>query len=220
LEQAETKIDEALADKKKAILAAAQMVFEANGYAHTTMDSVAIKAGTAKGSLYNYFNSKQDLFAQVCRQAFLQDEADVQHIVSEPVPASEKLEKFLDYVFARLPDYTKIGRLILEFWAAAARSERHGNLSVMMQEMHQRGRDVIARIVAEGIESGEFIREIDPMVAAVLINSVIRGIIIQLIFDLSIQVDDDFVSALKRGLLRSLKSPTLPDRTDYLENSK
>ena len=51
--------------RREEILAAAEKVFEANGYAAATIDAVAAAAGVAKGSIYNYFKSKQDLFTQL-----------------------------------------------------------------------------------------------------------------------------------------------------------
>ena len=57
------------AAKHDAILAAAEKVFNGSGYAATTMEMVAVEAGISKGSLYNYFQSKEDLFKQVFANA-------------------------------------------------------------------------------------------------------------------------------------------------------
>jgi AcrR family transcriptional regulator len=45
------------------IVAAAVELFAARGYANVTVGDVAAKAGTAKGNLYRYFESKEALFA-------------------------------------------------------------------------------------------------------------------------------------------------------------
>lgn len=45
------------------IVAAAVELFAAQGYADVTVGDVAAKAGTAKGNLYRYFESKEALFA-------------------------------------------------------------------------------------------------------------------------------------------------------------
>ena len=49
--------------KKKRILEAAQTVFASEGYSGATMDAVATKAGLTKPTLYQYFASKEALFA-------------------------------------------------------------------------------------------------------------------------------------------------------------
>ena len=121
-----------IADRKEAILAAAEAVFAANGYAATTMDAVASKAGIAKGSLYNYFQSKEALFEEVFTKAVSILEADALRILAEPISASERLSRFLDYRCERLEDSSQIGRLVLEFWATAAR-EQQGALATTLR---------------------------------------------------------------------------------------
>lgn len=49
--------------KEARILEAAQTVFASEGYSGATMDAVAIKAGLTKPTLYQYFTSKEALFA-------------------------------------------------------------------------------------------------------------------------------------------------------------
>src|SRR5579863_10433780 len=49
--------------KRRAILEVAREVFLAQGYAATSMSEIAAKVGGSKGTLYNYFRSKEELFA-------------------------------------------------------------------------------------------------------------------------------------------------------------
>jgi AcrR family transcriptional regulator len=48
--------------KKRQILDGARQVFLLNGYAGASMDEIAAQAGVSKGTLYNHFDSKDDLF--------------------------------------------------------------------------------------------------------------------------------------------------------------
>lgn len=50
-------------DREKRILAAAQTIFAGEGYSGATMDAVATAAGLTKPTLYQYFASKEALFA-------------------------------------------------------------------------------------------------------------------------------------------------------------
>jgi AcrR family transcriptional regulator len=52
-------------DRRDAIIAIAQEVFAANGYAGTSMSLIAARVGGSKGTLYNYFKSKEELFVAV-----------------------------------------------------------------------------------------------------------------------------------------------------------
>ena len=62
--------------RRESILLAAQKVFNARGYSAATVDEVACAAGVAKGSVYNYFDSKQALFNQVFQTAMATMQAD------------------------------------------------------------------------------------------------------------------------------------------------
>lgn len=46
------------------ILAAARQVFALRGYTHATLDHIAARAAFAKGTIYNYFGSKELIFQQ------------------------------------------------------------------------------------------------------------------------------------------------------------
>jgi len=57
--------DDATAQRRKAFIDAAREAFFANGYAGTTMSSIASKVGGSKTTLWSYFPSKEDLFAAI-----------------------------------------------------------------------------------------------------------------------------------------------------------
>src|ERR1700721_3771942 len=53
-------------EPRESILKVAREVFFENGYAATSMSSIAARLGGSKGTLYNYFKNKEELFeAQV-----------------------------------------------------------------------------------------------------------------------------------------------------------
>ena len=51
------------------LLAAALELFVEKGYAGTRLDDVAQRAGVSKGTLYLYFENKEDLFKAVVRES-------------------------------------------------------------------------------------------------------------------------------------------------------
>ena len=63
-------------NRREAILDVARDVFLAEGYAAASMSTIAAKLGGSKGTLYNYFSSKDELFgAIVSRHCIWQREA-------------------------------------------------------------------------------------------------------------------------------------------------
>src|SRR3984893_16936801 len=51
-----------------AIVSAASKLFTARGFAATSIDDIASRAGVAKGAVYHHFESKEQIFARVFEQ--------------------------------------------------------------------------------------------------------------------------------------------------------
>ena len=190
--------------RRRSILGAAEKVFEAHGYAEATIKQVAIEAGIAKGSVYNYFQSKQDLFHQVLIQAFAEDEAQMDRLVALELPSSAKLTGFLDRSFSRLEHCKRVGGLVLESWAKAAQQDDRGQMSETFHQMYRRWRDRIAAIIDEGIRRGEFLCDIQPQPAASLVMALLDGLTVHAILSVGVEIDDRLRAELRKGLKRAL----------------
>jgi AcrR family transcriptional regulator len=57
-------------DRRRAILDVASALFIQEGYAAASMSAIAARLGGSKGTLYNYFPSKESLFAALMEEAF------------------------------------------------------------------------------------------------------------------------------------------------------
>lgn len=192
-------------DRKASILSAAEEVFGDCGYAATTMEAVADKTGISKGSIYNYFHNKQDLFKSVFDRSFHEMEAQNLQILDSATTATRKIEALVDFWFQRLARHTYMGRLILEFWATAARQGEAGELAKMLREMIGLWRGRLGAVLTQGIEAGEF-GDSSPSVSASLIMSILNGIEVQAILELGLNVDQELVEALKRAILAALRA--------------
>src|SRR3546814_7802383 len=95
-------LDDAAAARRKAFVDAARELFFANGYAGTTMSSIASKVGGSKTTLWTYFPSKEDLFAAVVDDIVAQygDALAIDLPLDEPVP--DVLRAFGDRKSTRL----------------------------------------------------------------------------------------------------------------------
>lgn len=190
-------------NRREAIIAAAQEAFDAHGYAATTIDEVAAKAGISKGNVYNYFRSKEELFEQVFVAVVAGLETDVLQIFAEPLPAGEKLKRLLDYRCGSMEDCKRIGRLVLEFWATAAREQR-GQLATTLRQMYDRWREQVAGVLADGVSQGEFRPEVDLALAAALIAALLDGIEVQSILGFGAELNEQYRNSLKRAVMAAL----------------
>ncbi len=206
--------DAQLGAKRRAILDAAQKVFDARGYEAATMEEVAEEAGVSKGTLYNYFQNKEDLFAKVFSERLSGDQAELERLIEEPLPALDKLCRIMDHVFSQLEFYIGSGRLIMDLWAHAARQRKEGELAVNIAQTNTQWRKWIEAVLAEGVAGGEFARRLNPSVMASLIWSTINGIIVESMFDTEAGSGHRSLSALKQGLIAELTSWSTAEPAD------
>ena len=73
-------------ETRAALLAAARELFGGAGYAATSLDEVAAKAGVTKGALYHHFRNKADLFQAVYEQVKREISDQVVAVFLEPDP--------------------------------------------------------------------------------------------------------------------------------------
>ncbi|MDA3885251.1 MAG: TetR/AcrR family transcriptional regulator [Candidatus Delongbacteria bacterium] len=87
--------------KEKIILSAMEL-FARNGFIPTTVDSIAKKAGLSKGSIYNYFKSKEEIFKAII--STMLEFSDI--MISEIKKIKEPLEK-LENIIAQSAEFCK-----------------------------------------------------------------------------------------------------------------
>jgi len=186
------------------ILQAALLVFDRHGFSATTMDQIAGQAGISKGSIYNYFSSKERLFAQLFADFVQTAEAGGLELLSKPVSASQRLERVLEYWFQQLDMIKRFGRLVLEFWATAARQPM-GAFNEQYRVLYNRRINILGQVLSEGVRRGEFRADFELPVAASMILGILDGVTLQSILGVGATIDAGFLDSLKRAVLTSLK---------------
>jgi AcrR family transcriptional regulator len=192
-------------ERHSAILAAAEKVFDKYGYASTTMEAIALEAGIAKGSVYNYFRSKEELFHQVVAQVVAISETDAKAALSAGKSASQKLGLAIDFWFERLNYYGRIGRLMFEAGAAASVDTEQGKrLAKQFKGVYELKLGITRSILAEGMKSGEFHSKVDIDTSAALLVAILDGIGIEVILNVGVRPTDELKNVLISGILSSL----------------
>lgn len=131
--------------KREAILDAAKASFVDNGYAATSMDMVAAKAGVSKATIYAHFQSKDELFGAMIRRRCdtLACELDAVR-VSETLDARTTLTTVAQKLLVMLldPDTLGIYRMVV------AESARHPDLAkVYFDSGPSRGKERMAEVL-------------------------------------------------------------------------
>jgi AcrR family transcriptional regulator len=82
------------ADRRERVLHAAMEEFGQHGYSGGSLNVIARVADVAKGSLFQYFHDKSDLFAHVAEQTSLRIYAAMEPYLAKPPDDSPFLDRF------------------------------------------------------------------------------------------------------------------------------
>lgn len=163
--------------RREEIISAAERLFFTKGINETTMDEIAEEAELAKGTLYLYFRSREDIHLAIASRGIARLNEMTQGLSELKVRAIEKLVKlgwiFIDFS-KKFPDYV---RTLMFMDAADVR-----NYSMSREEL----KDVIFRetplrlvleFVDQGVRDGSIRRDIPPQIIANTLWSQLMGVI-------------------------------------------
>jgi len=147
--------------RRELILDVAQEVFLEEGFANASMSTIAARLGGSKGTLYNYFKSKDDLFvAYVERRCLWQDEIFAAPLDDETI--DETLRRIgRAYLTRVLTDFN-----LKNFRLIAAEAERAPEIGLTFYDAGPRmGAQRVADLLAEMEAAGHLDLD-DPLDAA------------------------------------------------------
>jgi AcrR family transcriptional regulator len=160
--------------RTREILAAARRSMEGRGLDAVTMEEIAAAAGVAKGTIYLYFQSKDELIQALITQVGEHMLADIEAIVGGPGTPPEKIQRvaslLLDYLMRERPLFPAYARDLLRGGKGAA-----SGYWTRLQEMEERFVCLVTRLFAEGIESGLFISA-NPRLLTFMLRGLVRSV--------------------------------------------
>lgn len=160
-------------EKRALIIEAAAKVFARRGFASTLMAEIAIEAGIGKGTLYEYFDSKEDLFFTVFEWFVKATEAEAKVSISAlGGSASERLDALSDSLMSSWAQMEDMYSLVMEFWSASASSQMRERFKQAFKNGYSDFRQIVSTLIRDGIERGEFQPHVDiESVAAALVGT-------------------------------------------------
>jgi len=146
-------------ERRRRILQAARKVFARGGYAATRMSDIASAAGVGKGTLYEYFRGKEDLFCTlvvaVARESL--ESLTIQRLPEDPTQA---LRDVIAYVVdVALRENLDLYRLFFDFWGGAAPHRQQAR--ELLCDVEGRLAEFVEGLVRRGQREGAFRPEID-----------------------------------------------------------
>lgn len=164
-------------DKRERILDQAARLFAERGLNQADMAELAARAGVAKGSLYNYFKSKDELYLHVCRHCL----ARSRQAVYGGLVSAWDIHRQLDHIFRQgvafaleHPEYVS-----LYLNTASAGMERFARK--ISRGVEKFTANHLKRLIRKGIKKGEVRADLDVNLTAFLINSIYIVFIVSLV---------------------------------------
>ena len=168
-----TKKEIVTAFRTREILAAARKLLERRGPEAMTMEEIAADAGVAKGTLYLYFQSKDDLIQALITRVGENILRDVEASLRAPGTPPEKLIRMVSVLL----EYLNRDRLLFPIYAREllrGKGESREGFRRRYQEMEEKFVALVTGLFAEGIAAGQFIPA-NPRLLTFLIRGLVRA---------------------------------------------
>lgn len=150
------------AERKRQLLGHARLLFQAQGFAATTMEQVAAAAGVKETVLAKHFAGKKELLQELLQElraaTLLRWEAERASLPDPLAKLHAIADLYLECARAMPGDLGIIHRILAE----GAEAEIHD----LLRGFYLEGETLLAQIIAEGQQTGVFRRSLDPRVAA------------------------------------------------------
>ena len=134
-------------DKREVIRRAAVKVIAENGYHEATTRMIAHAAGTAIGTIYNYFESKEEILAYIVQVERSRRVEFLRGIVQADLSPREKLQRFLDMHFRQVTEDPDTVRMVMREFHFSERKELEP-----LRRYFREIPEILSGIVGEGLD--------------------------------------------------------------------
>lgn len=155
-------------EKRTEILRAAARVFFVNGFEGTRIEDVAKEAGIGKGTVYEYFESKQQLFDEMVSYNRERHLKNIKEALEKGRTFREKFIELARYQTNFLKEHNSVFNLI-------ARSKMMAReVGALMMEHNIRMEEIIKKVLEEAILRKELRPDLNTDIAAGMVIGTIN----------------------------------------------
>ncbi len=189
-------------ERKDQILDAAADVFTKKGLQKTRMDDIVDKSGLSKGTLYWYFDSKDDIIIGIFERIFLKESRDLTPLITSEKSSSERIYEYTERIILDLQRLLKFAPIAFEFLSLAFRTKYFRKAFKTYLSIHM---EILIPIIQQGVDAGEF-RALDPFEAAVAIGAIFEGTVLLWVYDKDLIDPESHIKSGIKFLIEGFKS--------------
>lgn len=164
---------------EKEIIAAAEKVFCIKGYEDASMDGIAQEAQLTKRTVYQYFESKEDLYFAVALKGFKRLFAKIREVEKKELTGFEKIEQICKNYYRFYKANPEIFRLI-HYWGYVKKKSTDSKRKNELVEFNNTLFRDVTKVIAEGKEDGSISFEVDSEKTAYSLVFLMTGFFNQL----------------------------------------
>ncbi len=186
---------------REKILEAAEKIFSEKGYYDTKVYQIAEAAGVSVGTIYRFYDSKEELYAEVIKTKLKELERQVNRAIRGKEP-KEALEAYVETVIGFFEEEKQFFELFMrEVGSLVIPNEERLNLA----EWYNRYISKLSEVVEAGIEKGIF-KELNPKAVILTISGALKNILyasVKGFIDLSPEdIKKTLLEIIERGILK------------------
>lgn len=146
---------------KEKIIQESILLFEKKGFSETSIQDIVEALGVTKGTFYYYFSSKEQLLMGI-HLGYIDDLLKRQAAIqASPAANRQKLHQMVQLLIADIKEHGPSGRVFFREMRHLAK-DNAGAVKAKREEFRMN----IEKLLAEGIEKGEFREDVKPDMVA------------------------------------------------------
>ncbi|MGD8473454.1 MAG: TetR/AcrR family transcriptional regulator [Anaerolineae bacterium] len=199
MSEAASRREQMREERRSQILASALAVFSQKGFHVSSVSDVAAHAGVSQGTIYWYFDSKEELFDAAILEYFADFGTEMTSALEGGGTASEKLRALAKNMDRFVAEAQQVLVAFLSYWASGQGQQKSAQLWI---EVLQEYADYMVTVIEEGISTGEF-KEVDARGLVWAMSAAYDGLAAYAMFIPEIDVERvsaAFVDTLLQGL--------------------
>lgn len=165
--------------RKSQIITAAQKVFSKLGFHNARMSDIADETGLSKGTLYLYFESKDQIIISLLEKLFEPELQELRKLIDQESPARDRILHYTERVIKDMQRSMKWMPVAYEFLSLAFRRD---TVQKVLKKYYREHMKIMVPIIEQGIDRGEF-KAHDPQKAAIALGAIYEGTALLWVYD-------------------------------------
>jgi len=154
-------------EKRERFLVEAARLFAERGFAQTDMAELASRANVAKGSVYDYFDSKEDLYVHVCRDGLERS----REAVYRGIDPAWDMYRQLRHIFKQGVRFADLHPEYVAMYVNISSAGMDTFAEQLSLEVEKFTADYLKRLISAGVRQGLVRKDVDVKLSAFIINS-------------------------------------------------